>query len=515
MPRKEPERSKKGLAIVAFAAILMAAVGTGIYLWKEKGTKKPLTPQPSVEQPREETASHREASKAVGKPIVRPSEKVVDLDRLDKDQDLQAKIRDRKKEHGIGDSLDAIVQEDETIKVGDSKVPMKEILEKIRIKRGEIDEDTLADKEPPMTPEQRKKRIDREFEKVRTRIAELEKLIESPSAMPDKIPEYERFEQELEDLKELALIYRQYEDVFREIETAKQDQEASGGPGKTARAAADSGTSGKAAADSGTSGKAAADSGASGKAAADSGASGKAAADSGTSGKASADAGASGKASADAGASGKASTDAGASGKASADSGTSGKASADAGASGKASTDAGASGKASADAGASGKAHENSRKLDSALSFKKIGELELLRDNLALQLERALGIEKKPDMFGVHVVKRNENIWNIHFAFLKDYFENRGIAISPVADEPENGGKSSGVGKILKFAERIVYIYNVRERKLDVNLDLISPKSKIVVFRMEEIFAFLDELNLETVDRIRFDGENIWIPAES
>ncbi len=448
-----------------FAALLLAAVGTGIYLWTKKEEKKPHTPQPGIEQPRAETPSPLPASKAVGKPIVRPPEKLVDLDRLDTDEDLQAKIRDRKDEHGIGDSVDAIVQEDETIKVGDSKVPMKEILEKIRIQRGEIAEAPLGDKEPTRTPEQRKKRIDREFEKVRTRIAELEKLLESPSAMPGKMPEHERFEQELEDLKELAQIYRQYEEVTREIETARRAPEAPpGGPG-TARPATDAGASGRAAADAGASGRAAADSGASGRTAADSGASGKAAADSGASGRAAAD--------------------------------------------------AGASGKTLADAGASGKTGENAFKLDSALSFKKIGELELLRDHLALQLEMALGIEKEPDMFGVYVVKRNDNIWNIHFAFLKDYFENKGVSISPVADEPENGGKSSGVGKILKFAERIVYIYNIRERKLDVNLDLISPKSKIVVFRMEEIFAFLDELNLETVDRIRFDGENIWIPAES
>lgn len=117
-------------------------------------------------------------------------------------------------------------------------------------------------------------------------------------------------------------------------------------------------------------------------------------------------------------------------------------------------------------------------------------------------------------VFGIHVVQPGDNIWNIHFQFLKEYFRNRGVSVSPVADEPNRRGFSSGVGKLLKFSENMVYIYNIQERKIDVDLSLIQPLSKIVVYNMEQIFALLETIDYDKVNRIQFDGENIWIPAE-
>ncbi|MFH1992904.1 MAG: hypothetical protein ABIK98_10975 [Pseudomonadota bacterium] len=124
------------------------------------------------------------------------------------------------------------------------------------------------------------------------------------------------------------------------------------------------------------------------------------------------------------------------------------------------------------------------------------------------------GSNEKSKEFGIYVVQPGDNIWNIHFKFLKDYFDHKGVALSTLADEPDQGGRSSGVGKILKFSENTVQIYNIKERKLDIDLNLIVPLSKVVVYNMEQIFALLDLIDYQKVHRIQFDGETIWIPAE-
>jgi len=115
--------------------------------------------------------------------------------------------------------------------------------------------------------------------------------------------------------------------------------------------------------------------------------------------------------------------------------------------------------------------------------------------------------------YGIYIVQPGDNIWNIHFRFLKDHFDHKGVAISPLADEPNRDGFSSGVGKLLKFSENMVYIYNIREHKLDFNLNLIHPLSKIVVYNMAQVFALLNQIDYENVNRIEFDGDTIWIPA--
>ena len=117
--------------------------------------------------------------------------------------------------------------------------------------------------------------------------------------------------------------------------------------------------------------------------------------------------------------------------------------------------------------------------------------------------------------YGIHVVQPNDNIWNIHFQFLKSYFTKRGITVSPVADEPLRTGKSSGVGKLLKFSENMVHIYNLKTRQLDQNLHTIEPMSKIVVFNLGQVFALLNTINYNQINHIEFDGETLWLPAGS
>lgn len=116
--------------------------------------------------------------------------------------------------------------------------------------------------------------------------------------------------------------------------------------------------------------------------------------------------------------------------------------------------------------------------------------------------------------YGIYVVQPGDNIWNIHFNILKDYYESQGINISPKADEPMDQGQSSGVGKILKFSETMVTIYNLIEKKIDLDINLITPLSKIIVYNMDEVFSLLHDINFDTIDSIQFDGKNIWVPAK-
>ncbi len=122
---------------------------------------------------------------------------------------------------------------------------------------------------------------------------------------------------------------------------------------------------------------------------------------------------------------------------------------------------------------------------------------------------------QKIKQYGIYVVQPGDNIWNIHFNILREYYDTQGISVAPKADEPVDSGLSSGVGKILKFSETMVIIYNLVERKVDTNIDLLEPLSKIIVYNMDEVFSLLKEINYQNIDRIQFDGKTIWIPSEN
>ena len=117
-------------------------------------------------------------------------------------------------------------------------------------------------------------------------------------------------------------------------------------------------------------------------------------------------------------------------------------------------------------------------------------------------------------VYGIYVVQPGDNIWNIHFHILKEYYQSRGINISPIADEPMNQGQSSGIGKILKFSETMVIIYNLLEKKVDADINLLKPLSKIIVYNMDEVFSLLHGINFDKINSIQFDGKTIWIPAK-
>lgn len=162
------------------------------------------------------------------------------------------------------------------------------------------------------------------------------------------------------------------------------------------------------------------------------------------------------------------------------------------------------------------KADESFKIGDATVSMQEIlDKIDLKRGNIIekdLQTNDANSYEKT-ELFGIYVVQPEDNIWNIHFKLLKDYFDHKGVVLAPLSDEPLDGGISSGIGKLLKFSEKTVNIYNLKERKLDVDLNLILPLSKIVVYNMNQVFSLLDLIDYKNVNSIHFDGETLWIPA--
>ncbi len=118
-------------------------------------------------------------------------------------------------------------------------------------------------------------------------------------------------------------------------------------------------------------------------------------------------------------------------------------------------------------------------------------------------------IEKGETKYGIHLVLPGENLWKVHLDFLREYFAKKGIVIARGADKPGRGGQSSGVARILKYAERMVYVYNIKDGKLSDNLNLIRPNEKIVVFNISRLDSILKKLDAEKIERVHLDGEKL------
>lgn len=145
---------------------------------------------------------------------------------------------------------------------------------------------------------------------------------------------------------------------------------------------------------------------------------------------------------------------------------------------------------------------------------EKLSRLSQTKEQLEQVIANYMFTDKKVEVYGIYVVQPGDNIWNIHFNFLKEYFQTRNITISPKADEPDERGQSSGVGKILKFSEKMVYIFNVKDTSLSYDLNMIHPLSKIVIFNMGQALSLLEQIDYAKIKHIRFDGERLWLPAE-
>jgi hypothetical protein len=156
----------------------------------------------------------------------------------------------------------------------------------------------------------------------------------------------------------------------------------------------------------------------------------------------------------------------------------------------------------------------------------QIGDTKISMKELQKQIQLKLGeiseetigpdgrsVIQLTENFGIYIVQPGDNIWNIHFRFLRDYFKRQNVTVSAVADEPVSSGYSSGVGKLLKFSENLVWIYNIKDKTFSDNLNLLEPQSKIVIYKMDRVFAFLEQVDYKNIDRIQFDGDTLWVPS--
>jgi len=154
---------------------------------------------------------------------------------------------------------------------------------------------------------------------------------------------------------------------------------------------------------------------------------------------------------------------------------------------------------------------------DNHISMRDILEKAFIKQGNVFEEKIATSGAVSPEKiktYGIYVVRPGDNIWNIHFNILKEFYEHKGINVSPKADEPVDQGMSSGVGKILKFSETMVIIYNLVDKKVVSDINLLEPLSKVIIYNMDEVFSLLFEFNYDNIDRIQFDGKTIWIPAK-
>ncbi|MDY6903751.1 MAG: hypothetical protein SWH61_03605 [Thermodesulfobacteriota bacterium] len=164
------------------------------------------------------------------------------------------------------------------------------------------------------------------------------------------------------------------------------------------------------------------------------------------------------------------------------------------------------------------KADEAVRVGDHTVSMETIQEQSALGKGRVVETDLPGGLSVNPENtteYGIHVVQPGENIWDIHFQLLKDYFEEKDVSLSPLADEPAKNGTSSGIGKILKFSENSVIIYNLNKNKIEIDLDIIHPLEKIVVYQMDELFSLLDRIDYKNIRKLEFDGKTLWMPADT
>ncbi|MEW6267520.1 MAG: hypothetical protein AB1641_30985 [Thermodesulfobacteriota bacterium] len=95
---------------------------------------------------------------------------------------------------------------------------------------------------------------------------------------------------------------------------------------------------------------------------------------------------------------------------------------------------------------------------------------------------------------------------------MREYFGSRGIQVSRQADQSTTG-RSTGVARILKYAESMVHIYNVKTKQLDKNLDFLEPNQKVVVFNLTRLDMILGSIKANQIDRIVYDGRDLFLPA--
>ncbi|SMC24821.1 hypothetical protein SAMN02746041_02099 [Desulfacinum hydrothermale DSM 13146] len=120
-----------------------------------------------------------------------------------------------------------------------------------------------------------------------------------------------------------------------------------------------------------------------------------------------------------------------------------------------------------------------------------------------------------PSYYGVRLVRPGENLWNIHYQILREYFARRDVHLPPWADEPAPNGRSSGVGRILKFLEKIVYVYDVRRNRLVTDLNRLYPNDLVVFFKISDVFAALEQVSPRELKAVRLVAGTLRLERDS
>ncbi|MFW6373216.1 MAG: PCRF domain-containing protein [Thermodesulfobacteriota bacterium] len=483
MRTNKPLRSNKTQGVIIVGGFLLVALLGAWWFWPQTARVRiPEPPPPPVEPPPPEPAQSDTPTLPRPRPVIRYRED---------HQAVRELMRRRKEELGLDESVDMIVKSDETLKIGDTTIPMKEILNKIRIKKGGVVEEDLT---PGAAALNRQRMMDRLHEKL----AESEKrfwALEETLADPTATREAEELEEKVAEharLGEIVTDYQAYKDTLREIEVRKQMLETDD-PEQAVRRQLE--TLNERAASLETDLR--------------KGVQAAGLAPNLEPGD------------------------------------TEGLVKALTQAENRyweLETALKEAETADSPEAVTQMIQERARLRDLVAVFQEykqvreeIEEMQALLDKDSTEMAQAIQDELNTlrmarndledalisrllpaegiEIYGVYVVQPGDNIWNIHFEFLKEYFRNRGVRLSPVSDEKTAKGVSSGVGKILKFSEKMVHIFNIRERELESDLDMINPLSKIVVFNMGQAFDLLNQIDYENITEIRFDGENLWVPA--
>jgi hypothetical protein len=71
------------------------------------------------------------------------------------------------------------------------------------------------------------------------------------------------------------------------------------------------------------------------------------------------------------------------------------------------------------------------------------------------------------------------------------------------------------VGKILKFAENMVGVYNLKTGKMTTDLDVLEPGAKMVVFNLSEIFQQLAKIDPNHLSGVMYDGRVLLFPQRA
>lgn len=117
--------------------------------------------------------------------------------------------------------------------------------------------------------------------------------------------------------------------------------------------------------------------------------------------------------------------------------------------------------------------------------------------------------------YGVRLVRPGENLWEIHYGVVREYFSRRGVDLPLRADEPRPDGRSTGVGRLLKFLESIVHVYDSRQNRLVENLHLLHPNDLIVFFNISDVFGALDHVDPKDLESLRYLGPTLQLKAPS